>query len=164
LKHYPAPAEDTIVEPFAGSAGYSIRFADRKVVLGEKDPIIHGVWHYLIHASADDILSIPDLEPGQTVADLSVSQEARWLAGFWPNRGVSRPPRTPSAGMRDGVRPGSFWGGRVRPTIACQVELIRHWKVHNRSYEDLPFSGKATWFIDPPYQSQGRHYHHGADA
>jgi 16S rRNA G966 N2-methylase RsmD len=64
--------------------------------------------------------------------------------------------------MRGGVRPGSFWGERVRQTIASQVEAIHHWKVFNRSYEDLPFEAQATWFIDPPYQKQGQHYHHGA--
>lgn len=162
-KHYPAPAHDVIVEPFAGSAGYAVRNAERKVILGEKDPIIHAVWDYLIRVPAREILAIPDLEDGQTVADLPISQEARWLVGFWLNRGASRPRTGRSAWMRDGIRPGSFWGERVRLTIARQVDRIRHWKVYNCSYEDLPFSGQATWFIDPPYQKQGKHYHHGAE-
>ena len=67
----------------------------------------------------------------------------------------------PSAWMRAGIRPGSFWGERVRQTIAAQVDRIRHWQVFHCSYEELPFSGEATWFIDPPYQNQGRHYRHG---
>ena len=50
-KYYPVPEYDTIVEPFAGSAGYSVRYGDRNVVLGEKDDIIFGVWDYLIRAS-----------------------------------------------------------------------------------------------------------------
>ena len=76
-------------------------------------------------------------------------------------RGVLAEPRSfppadwPSAWMRDGVRPGSFWGERVRQTIAAQVDRIRHWRVFNCSYEDLPFSGEATWFVDPPYQTKG---------
>lgn len=32
-KHYPAPMHETIVEPFAGSACYSLHHFDRKVVL-----------------------------------------------------------------------------------------------------------------------------------
>lgn len=164
LKHYPVPAHRTLVEPFAGSAGYSVRYANRNVVLGEKDPIIYGVWNYLIHATTTEILRIPDLEPGQTVADLRITQEARWLVGLWLNRGASRPRTGPSAWMRHGIRPGSFWGKRVRHTIASQVDQIRHWKVYNCSYENLPVAGEATWFIDPPYQRQGRHYYHGADA
>ncbi len=162
LKHYPAPTHDTIVEPFAGSAGYAVRYANHKVILGEIDPVICGVWQYLIRVSVKDILAIPDLEVGQSVNDLNVSQEARWLVGFWLNRGAARPRTGPSAWMRDGIRPGSFWGERVRQTIAGQVEQIRHWKVYNTTYEDLPFSGEATWFIDPPYQKQGQHYHFGA--
>lgn len=162
-KYYPVPQHDTIVEPFAGSAGYSVRYSDRNVILGEKDSVIFGVWEYLIRAPARDILAIPDLAPGQTVADLPICQEARWLVGFWLNRGTSRPRAGPSAWMRDGVRPGSFWGERVRQTIAAQVERIRHWRVFNCSYEDLPFSDEATWFVDPPYQNQGRYYHHGPD-
>lgn len=162
--NYPAPAFATVVEPFAGSAGYSVRYADRKVVLGELDPVIYGVWDYLIHASADEIRNIPDLEFGQTTADLNIPQEARWLVGFWLNRGVSRPRTSPSAWMRDLIRPGSFWGERVRETIAGQVDRIRHWRVYNCSYEALPshVRGPATWFIDPPYQKQGEHYHHRA--
>lgn len=163
-KHYPAPAHKTIVEPFAGSAGYSVRYPDHKIILGEKDPVICGVWDYLIHVSPGEILAIPDVAEGQTVSDLPISQEARWLVGFWLNRGASRPRTGPSAWMRDGIRPGSFWGERVRQTIASQVDRIRHWQIYNCSYEDLPFAGTATWFVDPPYQKQGQHYHHGADA
>lgn len=162
-KYYPAPQHYTIVEPFAGSAGYSVRYSDRKVILGEKDAVIFGVWDYLIRAPARDILAIPDLAPGQTVADLPVCQEARWLVGFWLNRGASRPRIGPSAWMRNGIRPGSFWGERVRRTIAAQVDRIRHWQVFNCSYEELPFSGEATWFVDPPYQNQGKYYHHGPE-
>jgi site-specific DNA-adenine methylase len=164
--HYPAPAFGTVVEPFAGSAGYSVRYADRKVVLGEIDPVIYGVWDYLIHAPAAEIRAIPDLEPGQSTADLDIPQEARWLVGFWLNRGASRTRTGPSAWMRDGIRPGSFWGERVRETIASQVDRIRHWRAYNCSYESIGahVRGPATWFVDPPYQKQGEHYHHGADA
>ena len=160
-KYYPSPDHSTIVEPFAGSAGYSVRYADRNVILGEKDAVIFAVWDYLLRAPERDILAIPDLAPDQSVSDLPICQEARWLVGLWLNRGVSRPRTGPSAWMRDGIRPGSFWGERVRQTIAAQVTRIRHWRVFNCSYEDLPYSGEATWFVDPPYQNQGKHYRHG---
>jgi hypothetical protein len=163
-KHYPAPRHGTVVEPFAGSAGYAVRYASANVILGELDPVIYGVWDYLIRAKPDEILGLPDLAEGESINDLAIPQEARWLVGFWLNRGTSRPRARPSAWMRDGIRPGSFWGPRVRQTIASQVASISHWKAYNRSYENLPFSGKATWFIDSPYQKQGQHYHHGADA
>ncbi len=157
LKHYPAPAHDTIVEPFAGSAGYSLRYAHLKVVLCELDPILSEVWRYLLRVKPKEILRLPDISPGNTVEDLNISQEARWLIGFWLNRGTESPRRSPSKWMRDRIRPGSFWGDRVRTTIASQVELIRHWKVYNCSYIDCPLSVAATWFIDPPYKTTGRH-------
>jgi hypothetical protein len=33
VKHYPPPEHTRIVEPFAASAGYSLRYPDRKVIL-----------------------------------------------------------------------------------------------------------------------------------
>jgi len=162
VKHYPAPAYDTIVEPFAGSAGYAVRYADRKVILCEVDPVVFGVWDYLVRATPEEILAIPDLDPGGTVDDLRVPQEARWLVGFWLNRGTASPRKSPSKWMREGVRPGSFWGVRVRQTIASQVGAIRHWQVRNCSYERAPLSRKATWFVDPPYESAGKHYRFGS--
>jgi site-specific DNA-adenine methylase len=45
---YPEPRFATIIEPFAGAAGYSLRYADRRVTLVEKYPVIAGIWRYLI--------------------------------------------------------------------------------------------------------------------
>jgi site-specific DNA-adenine methylase len=162
IKHYPAPEHDTIVEPFAGSAGYSLRYPSRKVVLCEKDPVIAGLWEYLIGVSSEEIRELPDVGRDQTIDDLSVCEEAKWLIGFWLNRGTSRPRRSPSAWMRDGVRPGSFWGARVRETVATQVDAIRHWQIYNCSYEECPVDFAATWFIDPPYEGVGHHYKFGS--
>jgi site-specific DNA-adenine methylase len=162
LKHYPPPAHDTIVEPFAGSAGYALRFCDRKVILCDLDPVLAGVWSYLIKVRPQEILRIPDLASDQTVDDLDICQEARWLIGFWLNRGVATPRRKPSKWMRIKIRPGSFWGERVRTTLARQVSAIRHWKVYNCSYVDAPAPKLATWFIDPPYQRAGQHYRFGS--
>lgn len=162
LKHYPAPAHSTIVEPFAGSAGYSLRYASRSVTLCELDPILFGVWSYLIRVSPAEILGIPDVPIGGSVDDLKIPQEARWLVGFWMNRGAASPRKSPSKWMREGVRPGSFWGNRVRQTIARQVDSVRHWRITQGSYEACDVTGPATWFIDPPYQVAGTHYKFGS--
>lgn len=161
-RYYPEPAHDTIVEPFAGSAGYALRYPDRRVILCDLDPILAGVWRYLIRVKPKEILQIPDVETGQSVDDLAIPQEARWLVGMWLNRGTARPRKTPSKWMRERIRPGSFWGARVRRTIAAQVTAIRHWEIHNCSYDECPFSGEATWFVDPPYQEAGRYYRFGS--
>jgi site-specific DNA-adenine methylase len=164
LKHYPAPVHDTIVEPFAGSAGYSLRYhPNRKVILCELDEVLAEMWCYLTRVPAKEILAIPDLDPDGSVDDLDVCPEAKALVGFWLNRGASSPRKSPSRWMRDGIRPGSFWGPRVRQTIASQLHAIRDWKIYNCSYADCPVTKKATWFIDPPYQAAGKHYRHGSE-
>ena len=162
-KHYPPPRHGTIVEPFAGSAGYSLRYPERQVALFDADPIIVGVWRYLIRTSAPEILALPDITDGQTTDDLRVCQEARWLIGFWLNRGCSAPRKSPSSWMRQGLRPGSFWGPTVRQRLAAQVDGIRHWTIEHRSYEDVP-NRSATWFIDPPYRGAGDGYRFGSAA
>lgn len=160
-KHYPPPEHPAIVEPFAGAAGYSLRYADRAVTLCEIDPVVAGVWRYLLRVSAAEILAIPDIPEGGGVDDLGLCQEAAWLVGFWLNHGASSPRKTPSAWMRSGVRPGSFWGERVRETIAAQLEQVRHWRIIECDYRDAP-SMRATWFIDPPYEAAGKHYRCGS--
>lgn len=156
---YPKPEHNTIVEPFAGAAGYSTRYSDCEVILVEKDPVIASLWRYLISVSASEILQIPFLANDQSVDDLKVCTEAKTLVGFWLNKGASAPRKTPSKWMRDGSRPKNFWGETIRERIAAQVEHIRHWKVIEGSYDSAP-RATATWFVDPPYQNMGKHYKH----
>lgn len=173
LKHYPAPRFNTIIEPFAGSAGYALRYYyAKRVFLFEKDPVVAGVWDYLINkATTDDILTLPDVPLKGSVERLKVCAEAKALIGFWLNRGVSMPRKKPSRWMRDKIRPGSFWGERVRNTIASQLHMISHWKIYNCDYteapeilaKELPEEDEFTWFIDPPYQKAGHHYRYGAN-
>ena len=155
--HYPVPVFDTIVEPFAGSAGYSMRYPDRNVVLVERDPLIAATWRYLLRVSPAEILALPDIAPGQTVADLGVCEEAQLLIGWWCNKGTTSPCKTPSAWMRSKTRPNSYWGSTIRERIASQVERIRHWMLIEGDYEQAP-AVEATWFVDPPYQDAGKHY------
>jgi site-specific DNA-adenine methylase len=162
-KNYPAPAHETIVEPFAGSAGYALRHASKKIILCERDPQIAAVWRYLIGVSAEEILSLPDMPLDGSVDDLAIAEEARWLVGLWLNRAAASPRKSPSKWMRSKIRPGSFWGERVRNTIAEQLEAIRHWRLIEGDYSCCGDTGPATWFIDPPYQLAGRHYRHGSD-
>ena len=158
---YPPPAHATIVEPFAGSAGYSLRYPDRDVVLIERDPVIAAVWRYIIGVTASEVLALPDVPAMGSADDLNVPQEARWLIGLWLNKGASRPRKRPSSWMRSGIRPGSFWGDRVRQTIAAQLDRIRHWTLIEGDFQAAPMA-PATWFVDPPYALAGEHYVHGS--
>jgi 16S rRNA G966 N2-methylase RsmD len=62
--------------------------------------------------------------------------------------------------MRDyqARQPGcTYWSAAVVERIASQVPQIRHWKISQASYVDIP-NQAATWFVDPPYQIAGRAY------
>lgn len=157
---YPAPEHLRIVEPFAGSAGYSMRYPHLGVTLVDANPVIVGIWQYLIGVRSAEVARLP--LHFDHVDELSVPPEARDLIGFWLNRGVAAPRRSPSAWMRSGVRPGSFWGEQVRARIAEQVEHIRHWRVIRADYSELPTYERSSWFVDPPYAGdQGAHYPYG---
>lgn len=156
--HYPPPMQGLpIIEPFAGSAGYAMRHPHLPVHLYDVDPIIVGLWQYLIEVSADEILTLPDIEMGVDVRTLPIPQEAQWLIGFWLNSGSAQPKRTMSSGALIPRARSSYWGGHARLRIATQLEAIRHWTVDLRSYHDID-NEPATWFIDPPYVDAGNHY------
>jgi site-specific DNA-adenine methylase len=153
---YPKPQYDTIIEPFAGAAGYSVRHHERNVILYEIDPKIFGIWDYLLNVSETEIRSLP--VNIQHVDDLDVPQEAKWLIGFWINKGSATPKKQPSTWMKSPNHESEFWGKTIRERIASQLFSIRHWKVFNKSYTSAR-NRKATWFIDPPYNnSAGRRY------
>lgn len=161
-REYPRPRFDLIVEPFAGSAAYSLCYADRQVVLCERDDEIAALWAYLIRVREREILALPDVV--QCVSALRVP-EARTLVGFWLGRGRSRPLREPSSWMRtDGAaRPAGFWGPHAKERIARQLRHIRHWRILFADYTQAQRLAPATYFIDPPYQGKaGRRYRWGS--
>ncbi len=157
--YYPKPLYLTIIEPFAGSCGYSLRYPEHKVTLYDVDPTICGVWNYLIHVSPEEIRRLPLVF--SHVDDLALCPEAKALIGFWLNKGTVQPSKSPSKWMPDyqARQPGcTYWSAAVVERIASQVDSIRHWKIKPASYEDISDQGPATWFIDPPYEVAGRAY------
>lgn len=159
--HYPPPRHKQIIEPFAGAAGYSLRYPDRDVLLIDKSSTICGIWDYLIHAPKAEIASLPDIRLGQSVDDLLICQEARDLMGFWCNGGAAQPCKTPSAWASLETEHHKNWNTLGRQRCAEQVDHIRHWRVQQGTYQDAP-DVDATWFIDPPYQQAGVHYKHSS--
>jgi hypothetical protein len=158
---YPSPRWLLLIEPFAGSAGYAVRHWDRYVRLYDVNPKVYGTWHYLIHASEEEIYHLPLVF--DDVRNLSIPQEAKWLIGWWLNKGHVQPCNLPGYWMRGGTRPNSYWGLAVRDRLASQLKYIRHWRVYNDSYESCP-ANNAAWFVDPPYQRSGRNYeYNGVD-
>lgn len=161
---YPRPLHDTIIEPFAGAAGYSLRWGcDRHVILVEKYPKIAAIWRYLISADPVEIRSIPEVDD---VDDLPgwVPQAARWLVGFTMNSAAASPRKSLSSGrrmLRSKGRRFEGWTAAMRERVADQVTRIRHWRIIEGDYTLSP-DMFATWFIDPPYQGAGNHYVHGS--
>ena len=151
-KKYPAPAYQQIIEPFAGSACYSLAHHERQVTLMDAYEVVAGIWGYLIRASPREIMGIPMVRDLSEIA--SSPQEIRWLVGFWLNPGSASP-------ASKWLEHGQGWRPFVRERIAKQVDLIRHWKVVNGSYETAE-NEHATWFVDPPYECKGRFYKHSA--
>jgi site-specific DNA-adenine methylase len=158
---YPEPRFDTIVEPFAGAAGYSCMYPDHNVILYEKNPKIASVLDYLIKATPNEIRELPLLNAEDTVDELPIPQEAKWLIGLWVNGGASSPRNRLSRWAREQIdnMPASFWGPRCRERLAWVVSRIKHWKIYQESWENAArHRGDSTWFIDPPYQKQGKYY------
>lgn len=155
-KRYPEPVHDTIVEPFAGSAGYSVRYHTKRVILIDAYEPVAAVWEYLIHVKPEEILSLPDVPDGVSVDDMTgLTQEQRWLVGFWINSASASPCKRPSDWVRSTPvesRKGCYWGPKCRQRIAAQVPHIRHWRVIHGYYADAP-DIEATWFVDPPYDN-----------
>ncbi len=155
-RRYPPPEYGTIVEPFAGAAGYAIQYPGLHVHLLEADPVIAGTWQYLIAARESEIRALPlEMRDG-------LPQEAKWLIGWWLNKGGATPAKMPGKWMRENRDHNLYWGERARDRIASGLRFIRHWKITCAHYSFAPRI-EATWFIDPPYQVMGRHYRFGSD-
>lgn len=150
VHHYPTPKEDLIIEPFAGSARYALEYWERDVLLVDKFEKIARIWKYLIQASKNDILNLPNITNGEkdSVDNYDISDEEKWLIGFNIGRGSASPRKTP----------GDFnnWpNDKIR--IAESIHKIKHWKVIQGSFDDIP-NQNATWYVDPPYQFGGEYY------
>ncbi len=160
-RHYPLPRHDEVVEAFAGGAGYATFHDVKRAHLIDADPIIAGLWKYLIAVTPGEILALPELpEAGDTVDNYDLPQEAKWLIGFWLNRGSATPKKTRTAYSTRTDRGQLNWGPRAKDRVARQLENIRGWTVREGSYADEP-NRDATWFVDPPYGDKGKYYRVG---
>ena len=153
---YPEPKHNTIIEPFAGSAAYSMNYSDRNVILIEKDVRIANLWKYLVGVHSEEILSLPLVEKGESLnsdkfSHLNDNQKS--IIGLFLNPGSAQPKKSP----------GSFcaWTEKNRLKLSNDVMKVKHWEIINGDYKDIE-NIEATWFIDPPYQGNGgKYYKHG---
>ena len=149
---YPEPVFDQIVEPFAGSASYSLH-GDRwrrQVHLVERDPRIADVWRWLIQdANRSAIEALPDLKPGERSAEfLHIVLVATRTAN-----GADSVAITPELAQA--------WEA-ARARMAQAVGHVKHWSIQCGEYTDAP-DVAATWFVDPPYKGEpGAGYRFGS--
>lgn len=160
---YPKPLFGRIIEPFAGSAGYAMRYPDLEIILVEKYPVIAEMWRWLISVKSSEVRRIPLVTSTDDLPSW-VPVGARSLVGFCMNAATTAPRKTLSSGEVLLIKMGRKfrgWSEGRRGRVAAQVDRIRHWKIIEGDY-DLAPDVKATWFVDPPYNNAvGRHYIHG---
>lgn len=161
-KHYGPPRRGLVIEPFAGSACYSTRWAHPTVRLYDVSPDICDLWDFLIRCSDRDIAGIPDaFESDEEFQSLPRPQ--RLLCGFWVSKG-----RAEASGVLSpwyfayrGSTDCRVWGPAVKARIVRQKPLIAGWSVDCLSYDKVPLI-EAHWHVDPPYSNDaGSRYPHG---
>jgi hypothetical protein len=155
INHYPTPKFDMIIEPFAGTARYALKYFEKDILLVDKYKVITDIWQWLQLCSEQDILRLPRrMKAGETLEDYTFDcAEAKLLMGFLVGYGLEKPRVT--ATNKQLHRPNFINYSLIR--ISKSLFKIRHWKIINGSYEDID-NKEATWFIDPPYQNGGACY------
>lgn len=157
-RYYPPPEHDLVVEPFAGGAGYACFYGAKRAHLYDADPIIDGTWDYLLRVSPQEVMALPEMpEVGDSVDNYPLPQEAKWLIGFWLNRGSATPKKSRTAYSARTDRAQLNWGARAKERVASQLHLIAGWSITNAAYAQAE-DDEATWFVDPPYGDKGRFY------
>jgi site-specific DNA-adenine methylase len=152
-RHYPPPNLETIIEPFAGAAAYSL-FSDnwqKKVILIEKDTRVAEIWRFLIKdATKSDILAMSDLKSGDYSTDfLHIIHAATKMAFKY---------------KRIKVTPVLERNWEISKRVFVEnLHKIKHWEIICGDYTEAP-DIEATWFIDPPYKGEpGLGYYYGSD-
>jgi hypothetical protein len=144
---YPRPEYPIVIEPFAGSMGYTLRHRPAYAIGIERDSQTYELWHRLTSMTAAEIRDFPSPVVGKRSYDRWVIQAAR----------------TDFSGVRYRT---------VTPFMAAKFEAqrrmaLRHHAYARRSviyrhgdYTEAP-DIEATWFIDPPYVGVTNGYVHG---
>jgi len=160
-RRYPPPAHATIIEPFAGAAGYACYWAtpQHRVLLFDRDPEIVALWHRLQAMDPRELAAMECPPIGARCHDplINLAQTGNAIRPGWE--------RWRNAKVT--ARQSLIWP-TMRLRILRMLPTIRHWTVTCGDYTDAP-DLRATWFIDQPYHRQQRRgrgdgYAHGADA
>lgn len=185
---YGPPRRDEVVEPFAGSACYSVFYEPPRVRLYDRAEAICSLWDWLIHCSLDDVRRIPlafrdDDEwlalpegPRNLVFFNTAWGRARlghklpgWFTHYHRTGEATGPmvncrAHNPSGeGSRrlaksNSVHTFRFWNAAVRELVIRQKPRIAHWSIERKSYAEID-TPEAHYHVDPPYSGKpGRAY------
>jgi site-specific DNA-adenine methylase len=127
-RHYPAPLYDRIVEPFAGSAAYSL-YKDnwkKEVILVERDERVAAIWEWLIEeAKPQDFVLMPELKVGESSSEfLHIVHAATKMAFHYKTIKV-----TPILARNWEIS---------RRVMADSVHKVKHWQIVYGDYYDAP--------------------------
>ena len=74
------------------------------------DPVVCGVWKYLKRVSAKELMRLPSKISDVDELPSWVTQEAKWLIGFWFDKGLAEPAPRRSNWARQPIRSPFYWG------------------------------------------------------
>ncbi len=147
------PPKHSVIEPFAGGAGYSLRHAAWKsALIAESNPLVFRLWQWLVRdASWSAIREIPlGVKEGTDIRTLGLCPGQELLLKHWQ--------RTNNVGncwtiSPWGNKPGQ-WTANTRARVAEEFHAVRQWQVLSSAWSclDTYHEFQRTWFIDPPYQ------------
>lgn len=163
VNKYPPPKFDRIIEPFAGSAAYSLQYYLREVILIELNPVVYGIWNFIINeATVDWAKQLPELEQGDDLRDIKhLTKIEKNLLGFAVSCGSAAPSNIQTKRSSAIEKIVSRRKSRIellKRRLQFYIPRIKHWKVLNISYSQYKCNEPSTWFIDPPYMKAGNAY------
>lgn len=145
---YPAPCYPLVIEPFAGSAAYTLHWKPPKSILIDADERVVALWHRLLALGPKGIAATPAPVVGERTEDLwhllaMASKDSLCVGGY----------RVSSWAL------ASFELSR-KLALRTVMTAARYTYSHG-DYRNAP-DVEATWFIDPPYQCVARGYREGS--
>ena len=146
---YPAPEHDTVIEPFAGSAAYSVFHRPQHSCLIEKDERVVELWNRLRAMDEDQIRSLPTPVVGERTSDLLTMLRAASEHSL-TSKYITVTPRMVSR-----------WANLIDMLVE-NIPKVQTWSIVCADYTSAP-DIEATWMIDPPYQSMARGYKFNRD-
>jgi hypothetical protein len=148
---YPKPLLSKIIEPFAGSARYSLRYFENEITLVDKYKVIVDIWKHLQKCSENDIKKLPVLKKGDIAKrEMFDCEESFLLYGFMVAMGSYEPRKQVTEFAEKNIP-------RQIKNISKNLFKIKHWEIIHGDYSMLS-NENATWFIDPPYIGAGYCY------